>query len=228
MQRFFPSAWLPLIPVGGINILRDLKEKVYAHLKAVELPFTIMDVGWWYQITIPKLPSGKVDYAIAVPANEIFGSGAQENGLTDVRDIGKYVARAVHDNRTTNKYVYVYNELHSQLDTFSIMEELSGETIPRVFLSREELEKEIAENVHVLQRYDMDHRKSPEAGLAAFKAVTKQYGYSWGIRGDNTATRAKELGYITSKELWPEMEFSSYKDYLKEVVKGVAKPVYSH
>jgi uncharacterized protein YbjT (DUF2867 family) len=49
VSRFLPSAWLPVIPPGGVHIFRDLKEQVYAHVKAIGLPFTIVDVGWWYQ-----------------------------------------------------------------------------------------------------------------------------------------------------------------------------------
>ena len=70
VQRFIPSAWLPVIPLGGVHLFRDLKERTYAHLKSISLPYTIIDVGWWYQISYPKLPSGKVDYAISLPADD--------------------------------------------------------------------------------------------------------------------------------------------------------------
>ena len=62
--------------------------------------------------------------------------------------------------------------------------------------------------------------------IVAFKAVARQYVRSWGFRGDNTPEKAKELGYVTSKELWPEMEFVKYEDFLRDVVKGEVKPVY--
>lgn len=225
VQRFIPSAWLPIIPPGGVHIFRDLKEQVYAHIKSISLPYTIVDVGWWYQIAYPKLPSGKVDYAISLPATEIFETGEQLSALTDLRDVGRYVARIVLDERTINKYVFCYNETRSQLDSFAIMERLSGEAIPRDFVSREELEADIAEALPILQRGEVDHR-SPEGLVVAFKAISRQYAFSWGVRGDNTPEKAKELGYVTSKELWPEMEFVGYEDFLKDLVKGRGEAVY--
>lgn len=225
VSRFLPSAWLPIIPPGGVHLFRDLKEQVYAHVKAINLPFTIVDVGWWYQIAFPKLPSGRVDYAMSLPAEEIYGTGEQIYALTDLRDVGRYVARIVQDERTINKYVLCYNETRTQLDTYAIIEKLSGETIPRNFVSRGELEAEIAEALPQLQKSGMDLR-SGEGAVIAFKAIGRQYMLSLGIRGDNTPEKAKELGYVTSKELWPEMGFVKYEDFLKDVVEGRAKPVY--
>ena len=41
-----PLTWLPIIPLGGVHNFRDLKKQVYAYVRAIELPFTIVDVGW--------------------------------------------------------------------------------------------------------------------------------------------------------------------------------------
>jgi uncharacterized protein YbjT (DUF2867 family) len=225
VSRFLPSAWLPVIPPGGVHIFRDLKERVYAHVKAIGLPFTIVDVGWWYQIAFPKLLSGKVDYAISLPAEEMFGTGEQVSALTDLRDVGRYVARVVQDERLINQYVLCYNEVRSQADSYALMEKLSGEKIPRNFVSHEEVDADIAEAIPLLQMNGMD-RRSGEGAVIAFKAVVRQYVRSIYIRGDNTPERANELGYLTSKELWPKMEFVKYEDFLKDVVDGRAEPVY--
>lgn len=227
VQRFIPSAWLPVIPLGGVHLFRDLKERTYAHLKSISLPYTIIDVGWWYQISYPKLPSGKVDYAISLPADEIFGTGEQPSALTDLRDIGRYVARIVLDERTINKYVFCYNEMYSQLDTYAIMERLSGETLARNFVSREEMETDIAEALPLFQQVQGD-KWAPEAMILGFDVVARQYALSWGVRGDNTPEVAKKLGYVTSKELWPEMNFVGYEDFLRDVVEGGGEPVYEN
>lgn len=222
--RFIPSAWLPVIPPGDVHIFRDMKEQVYAHVKAIGLPFTIVDVGWWYQVSFPALPSGKIDYALSLPVEEVYGTGKQKSALTDLRDVGRYVARIIQDERTVNKYVFCYNELHSQLDSIALLEKLSGETVPRDFVSVEEVEADIADGLPKIMG-GMDLR-SGEGLIVAFNVVARQYIRSWGIRGDNTPEKAKELGYVTSKELWPEMEFVNYEGFLGDVVKGVAKPVY--
>jgi hypothetical protein len=177
------------------------------------------------RIAFPKLSSGKVDYAISLPAEEMFGTGEQVSALTDLRDVGRYVARIVQDERLVNKYVLCYNEVRSQADSYALMEKLSGEKIPRNFVSHEEVDADIAEAIPLLQMNGMD-RRSGEGAVIAFKAVVRQYVRSIYIRGDNTPERANELGYLTSKELWPKMEFVKYEDFLKDVVDGRAEPVY--
>lgn len=53
-----------------------------------------------------------------------------------------------------------------------------------------------------------------------------EYQYSWGIRGDNTTESAKYLGYLLGKELYPDVEFTSFESYLKELLEGKATKVY--
>lgn len=64
----------------------------------------------------------------------IYGDGHVKNGITDLRDVGRYVARIIHDERTLNKFVYYFGEVTSQEETFKLLEELSGETIPRQYV----------------------------------------------------------------------------------------------
>jgi hypothetical protein len=57
-----------------------------------------------------------------------------KTALTDLRDIGPYVAKIIMDVRTVNKYVFCYGELLSQEELFAKMEELSGENIERKYV----------------------------------------------------------------------------------------------
>lgn len=54
--------------------------------------------------------------------------------LTDLRDIGSYVAKIIIDDRTVNQYVFCYGELLSQEEVFAKMEKLSGEKIERKYV----------------------------------------------------------------------------------------------
>lgn len=54
-----------------------------------------------------------------------------------------------------------------------------------------------------------------------------EYQYSWGIRGDNTPENAKYLGYLLGKELYPDLEFTSFESYLKNLLEGNATKVYA-
>lgn len=87
----------------------------------------MIDVGWWYQITLPRLPSGRIDYALMMPSNTVLAGGNIPSALTDIRDIGKYVARIIHDPQTLNKMVFAYSEIHTQNQVWDLLEKLSGE-----------------------------------------------------------------------------------------------------
>lgn len=67
-------------------------------------------------------------------SNAIIGDGNTPSALTDLRDIGHYVARIIADPRTLNKMVFTYNELLTQDQIYRLMEHLSGEKIERTYV----------------------------------------------------------------------------------------------
>lgn len=104
------------------------------HIKNIFLPYTVIDVGWWYQVNLPRLPSGRIDYVAMETTDGIAGDGDVPFALTDLLDIGRYVARIIADPRTLNRMVFAYNELvtHSQL--YDLLEEISGEKLERRYV----------------------------------------------------------------------------------------------
>lgn len=107
------------------------KEAVYNHIKQLSLPYTIIDIGWWYQLAYPRLESGKLDYAMTAANNEIIGEGNTPMALTDLRDIGRWVSRIISDDRTLNKMVFAYDTVMTQNQIYSLLEEISGEEVVR-------------------------------------------------------------------------------------------------
>lgn len=93
------------------------------------IPYTVIDVGYWYQISFPTVPSGKVDYAQTVPLKAIHGDGTAPNILTDLRDVGHFVARIILDGRTLNRYVYTFGDVLSENEIYHIVEDASGEKL---------------------------------------------------------------------------------------------------
>lgn len=76
-----------------------------------------------------------MDYAsLLIPNATISGDRDLKTALTDLRDIGLYVAKIISDDRTMNKCVLCYGELLSQEEIFAKMEELSGEEIKRQYV----------------------------------------------------------------------------------------------
>ena len=61
----------------------------------------------------------------------IHGDGTAPNILSDVRDVGHYVARIIADPRTLIKSVYAWSDVLTENQIFAIVEEISGEKVER-------------------------------------------------------------------------------------------------
>lgn len=153
IKRFVPCAFITVCPPGGVLKVRDevrccphkehpssltvLKQKqiVYQEIWKARIPYTIIDVGFWHQISFPSIPSGRVEYATFLFRTDIItGDGEAPNLLTDERDMGRYVARIIKDERTLNKFVATYSDALSQNEIWAMMEEMSGEKIERKYV----------------------------------------------------------------------------------------------
>ena len=218
VKRFVPCGFGPAMPVG-VHRSRDQKEQVYNLVKRLHIPYTIIDVGWWYQFSLPRLSSGRIDYAISPATQSIPGDGNVPSALTDLRDVGKYVTRVIKDERTLNAMVFVYNELWTSNEIYDLLEKLSGEKVPRKYTSAEKYEQQILEA-------DSTLKDKPEDFVARAQKVLAQYALSVGIRAENTPEFAKYLGYLDGKELYPDITFTSFESYVQEVLSGEAKRVY--
>lgn len=128
-QRFVPCAFMTVCPPGGIMHLRDQKEIVYQRIWDRHLPYTIIDVGYWHQISTPRLTSGKIDDKLLIARNEVYGDGNTKSILVDKKDIGRWVARIIKDDRTLNHKVIAYSDVLSQNEVVEIVERKSGETV---------------------------------------------------------------------------------------------------
>lgn len=68
----------------------------------------------------------------------IHGEGEVPNLLTDLRDVGKFVARIISDERTLNKAIFCYGDVLAENEIYHLMEEVSGEKIDRKNVSQTE------------------------------------------------------------------------------------------
>ncbi|CEI70058.1 hypothetical protein FVEN_g10621 [Fusarium venenatum] len=221
VKRFVPSSFGPSCPPAGVMILREFKEIVISHVKKIYLPYTVIDVGLWYQVSLPALPSGKIDYALKFPTTVMAEDGSHATAITDLRDIGKYVAKIITDERTLNKYVFAYNEVWSQEQIHSHLEKVSEETIPRNKVTTKEIETTIAT---AQAAYDQSDKSLP----FLFGLVLPQYLNCEWFRQDNLPEHAKYLGYLSTKDLYPDFEAVKYVDYVGEVIEGKGKSIYAN
>lgn len=93
-------------------------------------------MGCWFQVFVPKVPSGRSDKAnSAYIDHRIVGDGNQRFALTDMEDIGTYVAQIISDPRTLNKHVFAYTEVLSMNEIWAAMAAASGEVPPKAYVS---------------------------------------------------------------------------------------------
>ncbi|KAK1142212.1 hypothetical protein N8T08_008138 [Aspergillus melleus] len=220
VKRIVPCAFMTVGPPQGAMLLRDEKEEIYNAIKFLGVPYTVVDVGYWYQISYPTLPSGKVDYAQIVPVTAIHGDGAAPNILTDLRDVGRFVARIVLDDRTLNRYVYTSGDVLSENEIFRIAEEMSGEKLEPSRITNEDIETSV-EQARAALAHD------PHDPMKRIGIYLTQYEHSKYVRQDNSPEYAGYLGYLSAKKLYPDFKPKTFRDFFVEVLAGKGKKVYA-
>lgn len=109
--------------------IRDEKEVVYQRVWYHHLPYTVVDVGIWHQVSYFRVPSGRFDYAMFLDINEVIGDGEAKTLMTDKRDIGRFVARIIKDPRTLNQKVFTWSDEISQNEILNMIEKKTGEKV---------------------------------------------------------------------------------------------------
>ncbi|KAI1625073.1 isoflavone reductase family protein [Exophiala viscosa] len=220
VTRFVPCGFITVCPPGGIMALRDAKEEVYNLIFKLHLPYTIIDTGFWHQISFPPLPSGKLDEFHFLGENKLYGDGNAPNLLTDLRDIGPFVARIIRDPRTLNKKVFTWSDELSQNEIYALAEKLSGESIDKKPFSLEEIEAVITK---AKQAVDADPTNiGLQMGL-----WSQEYNMSKYYREDNTRKVALYLGYLDARELYPDFKPITFEEYFKEILEGKGNRPYA-
>ena len=222
VKRFIPCGFITIAPVGDVMSLRDQKEEVYNYIKKQHVPYTVIDTGFWYQISLPRVPSGKLDVALAQgekEPNEVYAGGDAPNILTDLRDIGVLVAEIIKDERTLNKHVFTCGEVLSQKEVIAIVEDVTGEKVKQTPVTAEEVLKRVEKAKAALEADSsnpMNHRM----------VWLSEYLNSKFVRGDNSPDYAKYLGYLDTRDLYPRTKTRSMRDLILEVLDGKVKSVY--
>ncbi|KAE8143088.1 hypothetical protein BDV38DRAFT_234670 [Aspergillus pseudotamarii] len=221
IRRVVPCAYGTIAPPQGVMLFRDEKEEVYNEIKRLALPYTIIEVGFWHQLSFPRVSSGRLDYAVLQQdSTTIYGDGNMPNILSDLRDVGQYVSRIIDDDRTLNKHVYGWSDVLTANETFAIVEELSGEIIEKEYVSSQQLEA-------TLERARAEHSKNPKDPTKRLDFYILQTMYSKYVRGDNQPSYAKYLGYLDARQLYPDFKPISFRDFLAEAFEGKAKRPYA-
>ncbi|CAF3569534.1 unnamed protein product [Fusarium graminearum] len=197
---------------GLINRLRVQKENVLDHIQRLHLPYTVIDVGWWYQVGLPRLPSGRIDRNLFLYNSAIGGSGDIPSARTDCRDVGIYVARIITDPRTLNQKVFAYTELRTQHELYDAVEKISGEKLERKYRTVKEIDDAIA--------------RTKDNPKEIFEYSMLAYQKSFDVMGENTPEYARYRGYQIGKDLYPDVKGTSFEDFFKETLRTGLPPMY--
>ncbi|KAF5626013.1 isoflavone reductase P3 [Fusarium sp. NRRL 52700] len=177
---------------------------------------------------LPRLPSGRIDYALPITLGGISGNGNTPCAFTDLPDIGKWVARIISDPRTLNKMVFAYNTVLTLNQAYDLLEEASGEKTVRNYkdavLIRSGLEISEAAVMEGVARAESDC--PPADSFDYFEVVKYQYFNALGIRGDYTPEYARYLGYVDAAELYPDMTVTTPEAYCERLLSGKATMIY--
>ncbi|KAH8116629.1 NAD-binding protein [Phellopilus nigrolimitatus] len=200
VKRFIPCDW-GTASIRGVRKMYDEKLGIHDYIKEVGLGYTFVDVGWWMQLMPPMLDPSTAQYPIQYEMSvSICGTGDVKTAVTDRRDIGKFVARIIADERTLNRYVFCWTENVSKNKAFRLAERVLGRTVDSVHVPEEVVVTKARE------------AQGPEQ--TAF-----QYHHSLWIRGDNTVENAKKEEYggaLDAKELYPDLKLISFEQSVKD------------
>ncbi|KAI9172255.1 isoflavone reductase family protein [Paramyrothecium foliicola] len=221
VKRFLPCNWAAPVARGGIMLLRDMKEDVHDHIFRHRLGYTIIDVGFWYQISFPRFSKAKYDYPVSLPVDEVYAGGTAPNMLIDKRDVGRITARIIKDERTLNKRVYVYGEVISQNEIHAAIERKTGEKPQAIPI-------EVNEIYRRYQEASSAYESEPGNIIRWFQRSLAEYSVAKYIRKDNTPENAEYLGYISGRSLYPDFEFISFDQFVDDLMAGAIERPYPH
>lgn len=199
--------------------MRDKKEEIHDHIFRAKLGFTIIDVGFWYEMSFPRVPSGAFDYATFVTIDEVFAGGTARNMLTSRKDVGVFTAKIIKDPRTLNKRVAAYGEVLSQNDIHALIEQKTGESLAH-------LPQVSAADLYArLEAARVAKEGYPDTIAHNLKYVWAQYCITKHVREDNTPENAAYLGYISSRDLYPDYKYETFGEFIDGLLtKGARRP----
>ncbi|KAL5048590.1 hypothetical protein BDW71DRAFT_205287 [Aspergillus fruticulosus] len=185
------------------QIRQNSKNEILGAIQRARLPYTIINMGCWYQVWVPRVPSERSDHAHSIYIDlQVVGDGRVRFALAGLSDIGKYVAQIVADPRTLNRHVLAYTEVLSMNEIWDAMAKASGEQCLKDYVMEEELHEIIASCRKSLEA-SSESMSHPSNIMDTASFNMGQYCISWCARGDNTPEYADYLGYLDYWKLFP-------------------------
>ncbi|KAI8716122.1 NmrA domain-containing protein [Fusarium sp. LHS14.1] len=203
VKRFVPSMWSTVAPQKNVMKIRDTKEDVINHLTKIGLPYTVIDIGFWHEIMIPRVGSGRLDHVALYSKYFFVDKGLVPCATIHIDDVGRYVTHIISDPRTLNRMVFAYGEVTSQSEAVQLIQRVADEGIPLVKVNYQQVSK-----------------AAQSGKLDLWPQVILEYVFSAWARGDNQPAQANFLGYLDAKDLYPDLQAVSLEETVVEALKN--------
>ncbi|KAF8652585.1 hypothetical protein AX16_004337 [Volvariella volvacea WC 439] len=205
VKRFVTSDW-GTPGKRGLRKMLDEKLEIRDYVRKVGLPFTSIDVGFWYQNHLVIVDPKKAWFPWLFNASQkVFNDGTTKSAFIDLADVGKYTARIVSDDRTINRYVFVWGEEITQNGLIELARKYSPLPFNVVNETTQQLEAS-------LSKLAEDPKDFPELTYA-------EYLYSLWVLGENIKEKAvlEEYGSaLLGADLYPDFVPRRIEEHAKE------------
>ncbi|TXG64562.1 hypothetical protein EZV62_011556 [Acer yangbiense] len=204
VKRFFPSEFGNDVDrvhaVETVKTAFAIKANIRRAVEAEGIPYTYVSSNLFSGYFLPTLAQPE---AAAPPRDTvtILGDGNRKAIFNKEEDIGTYTIRAVEDPRTLNKILYIRppGNIYSFNDLVSLWEKKIGKTLKRIYVSEEQLLKNIREAAVPLK-------------------LILSIGHSVFVKGDHTNFEIEPSFGVEASELYPDVKYSSVDEFLNQVV----------
>lgn len=176
--------------------MMDSKLRVRQVIRAAGIPHTIICSNWAIGVLLSGLGDSQENGPLSTGVN-IFGDEKTRAIFLDEKDMSRLAIRAVEDPRTLNKVLYVRPSTNvcSFGQLVHLLEEKTGKTLERHYVSEQELAKKIQDAPFPLNfQLAMVHSTLVHAG-----AFMDTFDASVGVE---------------ATELYPEVKFVTVEEYL--------------
>ncbi|KAL7585900.1 eugenol synthase 1 [Lactuca sativa] len=176
------------------------KAQIRRAIESEGIPHTYVSSNCFAGYFLPTLAQPA---ATAPPRDKvvILGDGNAKVVFNEEHDIGTYTIKSVDDPRTLNKIVYIKppGNIYSFNELVSLWEKKIGKKLERVYLSDEQVLKNIQESPVPLN-------------------VVLSISHSIFVKGDQTNFEIKPSFGVEASELYPDVKYTTVDEFLSRFV----------
>ncbi|KAF8779298.1 hypothetical protein HU200_002979 [Digitaria exilis] len=204
VKRFLPSEYGNDVDhvhaVEPAKSVFAVKARIRRAIEAEGIPYTYVSSNLFAGRFLPSLGQAGVT---GLPTDKvtIFGDGNVKAIFAAEEDVGTYTIKAVDDQRTLNKILYLRppNNTLSHNELVSLWEKKVGKTCERVYIPEDEVLKKIQE--------------SPVP-----QNIALSISHSVWVQGDHTNFEIDPSFGVEATELYPDLKYITVDEYLNKFI----------